>query len=105
MDFVEDRVDVVADEIDIFSSAIMGLTFKCAHCHSHKYDPIPQRDYYRLVAIFKGAYDEHDWLPPLHLKNDPGRLLPYIRPGATPFQLVQEEQELREFPASVRAAR
>jgi hypothetical protein len=37
---------------------------KCARCHSHKFDPIPQRDYYRLVAIFKGAYDEHDWLKP-----------------------------------------
>jgi hypothetical protein len=43
----------------------MGLTMKCARCHSHKYDPIPQRDYYRLLDVFKGAYDEHDWVPPL----------------------------------------
>src|SRR5262249_27630162 len=35
-----------------------------ARCHSHKFDPIPQRDYYRLVDVFKGAYDEHDWLKP-----------------------------------------
>ena len=33
-------------------------------CHSHKFDPIPQRDYYRLAATLKGAYDEHDWLKP-----------------------------------------
>jgi hypothetical protein len=42
----------------------MGLSIKCARCHTHKFDPLPQRDYYRLVAIFKGAYDEHDWLKP-----------------------------------------
>ena len=37
---------------------------KCARCHSHKFDPIPQRDYYRLVGVFKGALDEYDWLKP-----------------------------------------
>ena len=43
----------------------MGLTIRCARCHSHKFDPIPQRDYYRLVALFKPAMDEHDWLKPV----------------------------------------
>ena len=62
--FVDDRLEVIADEIDVLGSAVMGLTLKCARCHSHKYDPIPQRDYYRLRAIFKGAFDEHDWLNP-----------------------------------------
>ncbi len=62
--FVPDRLEVMADMIEVLGSGVMGLTFKCARCHSHKFDPIPQRDYYRLVAIFKGAYDEHDWLKP-----------------------------------------
>ena len=61
---VPERMEVVADEIDIFSSTVLGLTIKCARCHSHKYDPIPQRDYYRLVATFQGAFDVHDWLKP-----------------------------------------
>lgn len=60
--FVPDRLEVISDEMDILGSAVMGLTIKCARCHSHKFDPIPQSDYYRLTAIFKGAYDEHDWL-------------------------------------------
>ncbi len=62
--FVPDRLEVMADVVDVIGSGVMGLTMKCARCHSHKFDPIPQRDYYRLVAIFKGAYDEHDWLKP-----------------------------------------
>jgi mono/diheme cytochrome c family protein len=62
--FVADRLEVMADEIDVLGSAVLGLTLKCARCHSHKFDPIPQSDYYRLVAIFKGAYDEYDWIKP-----------------------------------------
>ncbi len=62
--FLPDRLDVIADEIDVLGSAVLGLTLKCARCHSHKFDPIPHRDYYRVAAIFKGAYDENDWLRP-----------------------------------------
>jgi hypothetical protein len=62
--FVPDRMEVIADAIDVLGAGVMGLTFKCARCHSHKFDPIPHRDYYRLAALFKGAYDEHDWLKP-----------------------------------------
>jgi len=62
--FVPDRLEVIDDEIEILGSAVLGLTIKCARCHSHKFDPIPQRDYYRLAAVFKGALDEHDWLAP-----------------------------------------
>lgn len=62
--FVPNRLDVINDEIEILSSSMMGLTFKCARCHSHKFDPISHRNYYGLLAIFKGALDEHDWLKP-----------------------------------------
>jgi hypothetical protein len=62
--YIPDRLEVIADEIDVLGSAVLGLTLKCARCHDHKFDPIPQRDYYRLAAVFKGAYDEHDWLKP-----------------------------------------
>ena len=36
----------------------------CARCHNHKYDPIPQRDYYRFTAILQTAYDPFDWMIP-----------------------------------------
>ncbi len=54
---------VMSDTIEILSSALLGLTMKCARCHSHKYDPISQRDYYGLHAIFLASYDPQQWIP------------------------------------------
>ncbi len=62
MNFVPERLGVINDVLTVVGSGLMGLTVECARCHSHKYDAIPQRDYYRLKAVFQGALDEHDWL-------------------------------------------
>jgi len=45
-------MDVVADQINVVTTAIMGLSVACARCHDHKHDPIPTRDYYALAGIF-----------------------------------------------------
>lgn len=66
---VRDRIDVIADQLDILARGVMGLTMDCARCHDHKYDPLSQRDYYRFTAIFKGAYDQYDWLTPQKFAN------------------------------------
>ena len=62
--FIPERMNIIADEIQVLTSSVMGLTVGCARCHDHKYDPIPQRDYYRLSAILQTSYDPYDWLPP-----------------------------------------
>ena len=62
--FVPERLEVVASQVEILSSSVMGITMACARCHDHKYDPIPQRDYYRFSAILRTAYDPYDWLSP-----------------------------------------
>ena len=56
--FVPDRLDCIADEIRVLGSAVMGLTLHAARCHTHKFDPFPHRDYFRLTDIFKPALDE-----------------------------------------------
>ncbi|MBM3795366.1 MAG: DUF1553 domain-containing protein [Acidobacteria bacterium] len=67
---VAERMNVIADEIEIFSSAVLGLTVGCARCHNHKYDPIPQRDYYRLSAILQTSFDPYDWVKPTERNAD-----------------------------------
>lgn len=53
------RNEVLTTRTDVIGSAFLGLTLGCARCHDHKFDPIAQRDYYRLQA-FLAATDEHD---------------------------------------------
>ncbi|MDX2032998.1 MAG: PSD1 and planctomycete cytochrome C domain-containing protein [Blastocatellia bacterium] len=48
----ETRMDELDDMVSSTSSVFLGLTVGCARCHDHKYDPIPQRDYYRMQAVF-----------------------------------------------------
>ncbi len=46
------RNDVLVDIVNATGSVMLGLTLECAQCHNHKFDPISQRDYYRLQAFF-----------------------------------------------------
>ncbi|MEC3906545.1 PSD1 and planctomycete cytochrome C domain-containing protein [Tamlana sp. 2201CG12-4] len=48
----EYRVEYVTDRTNTFGKAFLGLTFECAKCHDHKYDPISQREYYQTFAFF-----------------------------------------------------
>jgi hypothetical protein len=48
------------DRLDVTTRVFLGLTVGCARCHDHKYDPIPARDYYSLLGVFKSSkVDEH----------------------------------------------
>lgn len=60
----EARNAVVGDTVRIISSALLGMTVGCAECHHHRYDPIPQEDFYRLRALLEPAYNPVAWIPP-----------------------------------------
>ncbi len=49
--------------LQIVTSATLGITLQCAKCHSHKFDPIPQREYYRVQSILMTAYRPDNWVP------------------------------------------
>ena len=69
------RNQVIADTVQIVSSSLLGMTVQCAQCHDHRYDPIPQVEYYRLRAVFEPAFDWKHW------KNPAQRLVSLMPPG------------------------
>jgi mono/diheme cytochrome c family protein len=58
------RADERHDRVDAVTRGFLGLTVQCARCHDHKYDPIPQTDYYSLAGVFFNAtYEEYPQAP------------------------------------------
>lgn len=54
----ESRIDYVIDRVNTTGTVWLGLTLGCAQCHSHKFDPISQSDYYRLSAFFNSIDED-----------------------------------------------
>src|SRR5205085_1838030 len=58
------RADERHERVDVVSRGFLGLTVACARCHDHKYDPIPQSDYYSLAGVFLNtSYHEYPRVP------------------------------------------
>ena len=78
------REDQLEEMLGVVGQTFLGLTVNCARCHDHKFDPIPQKDYYRLKAVFEGI-----WPPTVgsELKADG-------RPLLTPAELNARNQLL-----------
>ena len=54
----KDRSETLTEWADTTAAVFFGLTMGCARCHDHKYDPISQKDYYALQAIFGGSEEQ-----------------------------------------------
>ena len=57
-----DRMTVIEGTVQIWGSALLGLTVHCARCHDHKFEPVTQRDYYAMQAVLMSAYDPAQWV-------------------------------------------
>lgn len=66
--------DWMRNTVEHTGKAFLGLTFNCAHCHDHKYDPITHDDYFRIRAFFEPMYIRQDQVPG---EADPGRFEDY----------------------------
>ena len=80
----EFEVEYVVDRVDTTSTVWLGLTTGCARCHDHKYDPISQKEYYRLFAFFNNV-------PEKGIDGRKGAAVPYIE---VPNQRIEVQLEL-----------
>ncbi len=60
----EDIEQAVADALKVVTACLLGTSVACAQCHDHRYDPVPQVDYFRLRAVFEPALDPAKWRRP-----------------------------------------
>lgn len=54
----EYRIEYVVDRTNTFGKAFLGISFECARCHDHKYDPLSQKEYYQLSAFFNNIEEK-----------------------------------------------
>ncbi|MBS0266002.1 MAG: PSD1 domain-containing protein [Planctomycetes bacterium] len=73
--------ETLDDRVDTLSRGLLGLTVSCARCHDHKFDPIPQLDYYSLAGVFR---------------NSALREFPLV-PAATVTAFQQHQQVIRDL--------
>jgi cytochrome c553 len=59
---VDKYFDALEKATETSLKAVMGLQFACARCHDHKFDPILQKDYYRLTSVFQATFDPENWV-------------------------------------------
>lgn len=68
------ELDVADEQIDVTTQAFLGITAACARCHDHKFDPIPQKDYYALAGIFRSTETAYGTVRYINAQR-PGTLL------------------------------
>ena len=58
--FLNNVPDIIDDRIDVTMRGLQGMTVACARCHDHKFDPIPQKDYYSLYGVFASSVEPRE---------------------------------------------
>jgi hypothetical protein len=101
---VDKYFDALQKATETSMRAVMGLTVGCARCHDHKFDPILQRDYYKLTASFQAVYDPENWLAGnlaygpwpsrMILDTDPAKRETWIREVTSDRQKTMRRQQL-----------
>jgi mono/diheme cytochrome c family protein len=82
------RVEAVVDRVSTTGIVFMGLTYGCARCHDHKFDPISQRNFYEMFAFFNS-------------QDEPNYDAPLVAPNAS--KLPAQREEISRFAAALKA--
>jgi len=109
------RYDYLDDLIGTTSRAFLGLTVSCARCHDHKFDPLPQADYYRMMSAFFPFVDhDHPLAPPetvaeherikAEVEARTGPLREQVKRIEAPYRQALFQKRLAAFPQEVQIA-
>ncbi len=82
----EFRAEYVADRVDTFGTAMLGLTLGCARCHDHKFDPVTQENYYQLSAFFNSI-------------DESGLYSHFTNAVPTPSLVLMDQQQQSDYDA------
>jgi hypothetical protein len=92
------QMDIVDEQIDTVGRALIGMTFGCARCHDHKFDPIDTADYYALAGIFKSTRTmEHFKKVAKWHENTISTAESAARKAAFDEQLASRRQAIKQF--------
>ena len=92
------RNEVLTEMTNTIGSVFLGLTVGCARCHDHMFDPVLQKDYYRLEAFFAATHERD-----LPLASDGEQAAWQQRTDALQSEIKRAEQELEKSPAAGRS--
>jgi hypothetical protein len=95
---VDDNL-MIDDTIDNLGKTFLGLSINCARCHDHKFDPLPQRDYYALYGIFKSTRYA---FPGTEIYRHPHSLVPLVD-GVAARQVSDYQDEVRQLDLRIEA--
>jgi len=110
------QYDVLQRTGEILGSNLLALTMECGKCHSHKYEPVPHRDYYRLMSFFQPAYNPNSWLQPekralpglaeadrTSIEQQTGDLTTRLEQLRAPYRQRLSEEKYTTLPEPIRA--
>ena len=98
------ELDLIDEQLDVTTRVMLGVSVACARCHDHKFDPIPQTDYYALAGIFRsmtthyGTFDSNQNRRPSNLL-----ILPVEDPN--PFDKKISKNQLAQWNSQLKAKR
>ena len=90
------RYEWMVDAVDVTGEAFLGLTLGCARCHDHKFDPVSQADYHRMMAYFEGS--EIRRIPVVHKMSEFGYYSSYPKT----LKVLEYQRALKDLEARVR---